>query len=445
MAVAAVAEGRPAAGGGPAPTRHTIALLDHGAACDGRTPDTAAFRSAFAAAGASIHAGSRLDTAEVRTPGNRTCLTGPFNITSNYTTLFLEAGSTIKASDDPALWPRGWPLPTFGPPYLFSSFVGLYSVRGSGISGEGSLDMNGAAWHGGRLDPKNDYKNLPKFLTVHSSADVHIQGVSLLNGANWNIHLVYSTRCSVDGVRIVTPFKGTDGIDIDSSTHIEVTDVFVSNGDDCVAIKSGFDCFGIAMHRPSSDVLIRNVSCMHGGAIAVGSEMSGGVENVLITDCLLRNLSGPVLSYRWTQHRGGFIRNITARNIRIEGKIAGFGNPDTRAVIWVQSNYGCQDLHCISHQTNPACPQPEPVVPTEVRGLSFENITGWVPLSTPAGELVGWNSTPAGAAGAIDGVSFKDIALTAGAWQCDGATVEGLSAVNVTPPGLQRACSAKRY
>ena len=100
-------------------------------------------------------------------------------------------------------------------------------------------------------------------------------------------------------------------------------DSFISNGDDCIAIKSGFDCFGIAMRRPSSDVLIKNVSCTHGGAIAVGSEMSGGVENVLITDCVLRNLSGPVLSYRWTQHRGGFIRNITARNIRIEGKIAG--------------------------------------------------------------------------------------------------------------------------
>ena len=177
--------------------------------------------------------------------------------------------------------------------------------------------MNGAAWHGGRLDPKNDYKNLPKFVTVHSSEDVSLSGVSFINGTNWNIHIVYSTRCSVDGVRIVTPFKGTDGIDVDSSTHVIVENVIVSNGDDCVAVKSGFDCFGIAMHRPSSDILIRcclcclccqccqccpcclrclcycaarahtahlsNVSCTRGGSIAVGSEMSGGVENVLIT------------------------------------------------------------------------------------------------------------------------------------------------------------------
>ena len=132
---------------------------------------------------------------------------------------------------------------------------------------------------------------------------------------------MYSTRCSVDGVRIVTPFKGTDGVDIDSSTEISVLNTFVSNGDDCTAIKSGFDCFGIAMKRPSSDILIRNVSCTQGGSIAliaVGSEMSGGVKNVMIPDCLMRNMSGPALSYRWTQHRGGFIRNITARNVRVE-------------------------------------------------------------------------------------------------------------------------------
>eukprot|EP01047_Picozoa_sp_COSAG01_P006654 COSAG01_NODE_244_length_20489_cov_21.366748_3_plen_1243_part_00 len=209
----------------------TIALLDHGAACDGVRTDTEAFVSALAAAGAAVSAGAEL--VEVHVPSHRTCLTGPFNITSNSTTLFLEEGSTVKAADDPSLWPRGWPLPTFGPHELFSSFVGLYSVRGSGVAGPGSLDMNGGAWHGGRLDPRNDYKNLPKFLTVHDCADVHIRGVSLLNGANWNIHLVFSTNCSVDGVRIVTPFKGTDGIDVDSSTHIQITNVFVHNGDDC--------------------------------------------------------------------------------------------------------------------------------------------------------------------------------------------------------------------
>ena len=136
------------------------------------------------------------------------------------------------------------------------------------------------------------------------------------------------------------------------------------------------------------------------------------------------------------QHRGGFIRNITARNIRVEGKIAGFGNPDKRPVIWVQSNYGCEDIHCTSTEHNPACPQPEPLAPTRVSGISFENVTGWVPLSTPAGVLVGLD-----APGLIEGISFKDIDLVAGPWQCVGATVKNLTVDTVSPPGLGAACA----
>ena len=419
-----------------------ISLLDHAAACDGTTPDTAALRQAFAAAEVAVRGGA--SAVAVRVPAGRTCITGPFNISANHTILYLEAGSTVKASDDPALWREaGVSWPTYGPARTLSGFVGLCSVTGSGIGGPGSLDMNGKAWHGGRLDPKNDYKNLPHFVIVHNSTDIVLQDATFRNGACWNLHLLYSTRCTIDRIRIETPFKGTDGIDVDSSTHVTISNSFISNGDDCIALKSGWDCFGIKAHLPTTDVLISNMTCTKGGAIAVGSEMSGGVENVLIEDCLMLNLSGPVLSYRWTEHRGGFVRNITARNVRVEGKSNGVGSPDDRAVIWVQSNYGCNDVYSKScwandGRVNRACPQPEPLAPTEARNISFENITGWVPLSTPAGELVGLNGS-----GMIAGISFKDIALQAGAWQCNGPTVAGLVVVNVTPPGLAAACTNK--
>merc|ERR1712083_442569 len=112
-----------------------------------------------------------------------------------------------------------------------------------------------------------------------------------------------------------------------------ITNSFVSNRDDCVAIKSGWDCFGIEMARPSIGVLVANVTCTKGGSIAIGSELSGGVADVLITDCKMLNLAGPILSYRWTKHRGGFVRNVTARNIQVEGK----SDHDVRPVLWVQS------------------------------------------------------------------------------------------------------------
>ena len=169
--------------------------------------------------------------------------------------------------------------------------------------------------------------------------------------------------------------------------------------------------------------------------------MSGGVRDVLIEDCRMLNLSGPILSYRWTEHRGGFVTNISARNIYVEGKSNGVGSPDARAVMWVQSNYGCNDVYSKScwasdGRVNPGCPQPEPLAPTNVSSISFANVHGWVPPSTPAGEFVGLNGS-----GAIDGIRLRDIALRAGPWQCNGPTVSGLVATNVTPAGLAEACA----
>ena len=207
-------------------------LVDHGAACDGSTVDTAAFRSAFSAAAAAVRGGA--SAVVVRVPRGKQCLTAPFNISVNRTTLYLEAGSTVKASDDPTLRPRTavHPWPTYGPSRTLSCFIGMFSVHGSGIAGPGAIDMNGEAWHGGKLDPKNDFLDLPHFLLVYNSSDVLLRGARLLNGACWNLHLLYSTRCTIDRLRIETPFKGTDGIDVDSSTHVTIANTYISNGDE---------------------------------------------------------------------------------------------------------------------------------------------------------------------------------------------------------------------
>lgn len=418
-----------------------ISLLDHGALCDGISNDTAAFQSAFAAAKASTRA--MQFPAKVRVPKGRTCLTGPFNITSNFTTLFLEPGSIVKAFDEPALWPAAWSLPTYGPARLISSFIGLYSLNGSGIDGQGTIDANGRAWHGGRMSTGIKDTQPPHVILVHSSVNVLISGVTILNAPSWNVHLVYSKFCKVDGIRVETPFSGTDGVDVDSSSHIVVTNSYVSNHDDCVSIKSGWDCFGMREHLPSHSIRIANMTCTRGGSISVGSEMSGGASDILITDCLMLNLSGPILSYRWTKHRGGFIRNVTARNIRVEGKgMLPWGVVDTRPVLWVQSNYGCNDLlsrDCWDHHDNenPSCGEKPELYPPLVEDIIFDNVTGWVPSATPAGMIVGM----APPAQIISRISFKDINLQAGPWQCSGnSTVTDLVIEDVSPVGLRAAC-----
>lgn len=114
-----------------------------------------------------------------------------------------------------------------------------------------------------------------------------------------------------------------------------IEDSYISCGDDVVAVKSGWDQYGIAYGRPSSDITIRRVTGSSPFAgIAVGSETSGGVENVLAEHINLFNV-GVGIHIKTNSGRGGTIKNITVSSVYIEEarkgiKIAGDvgGHPD---------------------------------------------------------------------------------------------------------------------
>jgi len=109
----------------------------------------------------------------------------------------------------------------------------------------------------------------------------------------------------------------------DSSTNVCIEDSYISTGDDLVAIKSGWDEYGIAYGRPSSGITIRRVrgSSPFSG-IAIGSEASGGVRDVLVEDCSIFN-SGYGIHIKTNVGRGGYIRNVTVDNVRMSGVRSG--------------------------------------------------------------------------------------------------------------------------
>ena len=101
----------------------------------------------------------------------------------------------------------------------------------------------------------------------------------------WNNHFYDSERVHVRNVHISAKDNSpnTDGWDPDSARDVLVERSTYVGGDDCVAIKSGWDCFGVAYGKPSRNITIRDVNCTGSKAgIAIGSEMSGGVEDVLV-------------------------------------------------------------------------------------------------------------------------------------------------------------------
>ncbi|KAK8931380.1 putative polygalacturonase [Platanthera zijinensis] len=103
----------------------------------------------------------------------------------------------------------------------------------------------------------------------------------------------------------------------DSSSNVCIEDNFMSTGDDLVAVKSGWDEYGIAYGRPSSNITIRRLSGSSPFAgVAIGSETSGGIENVLVEHVTVSN-TGTGIHIKTNKGRGGYIRNITVSNINL--------------------------------------------------------------------------------------------------------------------------------
>lgn len=107
--------------------------------------------------------------------------------------------------------------------------------------------------------------------------------------------------------------------DSDSSTNICIEDNYIVSGDDLVAIKSGWDQYGIAMARPSTNIIVRRVSgttptC---SGVGIGSEMSGGISNITIEDLHVWDSAAGV-RIKSDKGRGGYIANVSISNIRME-------------------------------------------------------------------------------------------------------------------------------
>ncbi|XP_042036717.1 probable polygalacturonase [Salvia splendens] len=301
-----------------------ISITDFGGVGDGVTLNTKAFREAIYRI---EHLRRRGGSLLYIPPGEY--LTGPFNLTSRMT-LYLARGAVIKATTDVGRWPLIAPLPSYGrgrerPGGRYMSFIhgnGLHDVI---ITGEnGTVDGQGGIWWDmwRRRNLKFTRPNLIEFM---NSRGIIISNVIFKNSPFWNIHPVYCSHVVVRYVTILAPADSpnTDGIDPDSSSNICIEDSFISTGDDLVAVKSGWDEYGIAFGRPSHSITIRRLTGSSPFAgIAVGSETSGGVVDVLADHITLYNM-GIGIHLKTNVGRGGVVRNITVSNLYMENARTG--------------------------------------------------------------------------------------------------------------------------
>jgi polygalacturonase len=145
-----------------------------------------------------------------------------------------------------------------------------------------------------------------------------IDGVTILNSPMWTVTPLYCTNVTVRGVTVnnSSSSPNTDSCDPDSCTDVLIRNSSFSDGDDCIAIKSGRDQDGLRVNVPSRNIVIQNCVFANGhGGVTVGSEGSGGITNVFAENCAFNSTSlETVLRLKTNTARGGYMENIYFRN-----------------------------------------------------------------------------------------------------------------------------------
>ncbi|MDE7456279.1 MAG: glycoside hydrolase family 88 protein [Prevotella sp.] len=202
----------------------------------------------------------------------------------------------------------------------------------------------------------------PQMINLNQCEGILIEDVTLLRSPFWVIHPLLSKDITVRGVHINNDGPNGDGCDPESCDRVLIENCYFNTGDDCIAIKSGRnndgrkDGQGKFAGTPSKNIIIRGCKMQNGhGGVVIGSEISGGCQNVYAEQCAMDSPSlDRVLRIKTNSCRGGIIENINMRNI-VVGQCK-------EAVLKINTDYEPREVCCRGFY---------PIV----RNVTMENVT----------------------------------------------------------------------
>ncbi|MGM9969882.1 MAG: glycoside hydrolase family 28 protein [Anaeroplasma sp.] len=203
----------------------------------------------------------------------------------------------------------------------FASIITGVNVENVKLIGEGIVDgnANNSDWWIDVRTKRIAWR--PRGLFLNHCKNIQIQGLTFTNTPSWNLHPYFSEDLKFIDMKLINPKNSpnTDGCDPESCNNVDIIGVYFSVGDDCIAIKSGKIYMGRKHKKPSENFNIRNCSMNFGhGAIVLGSEMSGGIKNITVSQCLFNQTDrGLRIKTRRGRGKDAIIDGITFENIKM--------------------------------------------------------------------------------------------------------------------------------
>jgi polygalacturonase len=280
----------------------SLNVLDFGAKGNGVTNDTAAIQKALDACGEN-------GVGTVTVPEG-VYLTGSLILHAN-TTLQLASRANLLGSSDIADYP-------------------VVNVRWEGEFREGhralisatdaaNITITGGAIFGPPLNlGKLRNPRGPVLIELTGCTNAVLENFTTQYQQLWSIHLLFCKNLTARNLTIRTVNANGDGLDVDSCDGVLIERCDINTGDDAIALKSGRGLAAQNLNRPTENVIIRDCRLQSSiyAAIGLGTEMSGGVRNVKIYNCVISGRQNAIF-IKSRDGRGGFMENISGENITV--------------------------------------------------------------------------------------------------------------------------------
>jgi polygalacturonase len=361
-------------------------VREYGALGDGQTLDSPAIQSA-------IELSAAQGGGTVFLPAGQ-YVTGSLFLRDNIT-LHLDAGAVLLGSEDPDHYPiihsrwEGKHQDTYAP------LIAGQNLNNISIVGRGTIDGRGSRWWRAKEEGALAHPR-PRLISFSGCTNILIEGITAINSPSWTINPVHCQNVNIHGITIINPADSpnTDGINPDSCRLVRISDCYVSVGDDCITIKSGTEYEHPDRYAPCRDITITNCTLERGhGGVVIGSEMSGGVKNVVISNCVFIGTDRGI-RIKSRRGRGGEIEDIRVSNLIMDGVLCPF-TMNLYYHIGVRGNTDISDKNPRSvDDTTP-----------RLRHIHFSHITARE-VKHAAGFLYGLAEMP------LEDISFSDVSIS---------------------------------